>query len=392
MTIPHRPRVLVCGTSFGRVYLRAVHDDPTVELAGVLSKGSRASYRYADAYGVPCYPAPDELPDDIDIACVVVRAGVAGGSGAELSQRLMSRGIHVLQEHLLHPTELADCLRVARRHGVRYRVNSFYPHVAAVRRFLLAAQAMRHRQQPLFVDAMAGVQVLHPLLEVIGRAVGGLRPWRFSDPAPPPPALDELARVPDPYTHLHGVVGGTPVSLRVQNQIHPADPDNHALLLHRLSLVFESGVLALADTHGPVLWSPRMHSERDDTGRLIMEGPGTERLQVPGTEALGEGTGPTFREVFDRVWPDAVRVALGELRADITDERRSTTASQWALTVAGMWHDVTGRLGEPRFIHSGTPERVDLPELVAAEAALAEDPSATGASPRTGVAPPEALR
>ncbi|WP_329791364.1 Gfo/Idh/MocA family oxidoreductase [Lentzea sp. DG1S-22] len=390
MTSP--PRVLVCGTSFGRVYLRAVHDDPTVELAGVLSRGSQASHRYADAYGVPCYRAPDELPDDIDIACVVVRAGVAGGSGAELSQRLMARGIHVVQEHLLHPKELSDCLRVARRHEVRFRVNSFYPHVAAVRRFLLAAQAMRRRQPPLFVDAMAGVQVLYPLLDVIGRAVGGLRPWRFADPVPPPPALDELARVPSPYTHLHGVVGGTPVSLRVQNHIHPADPDNHALLLHRLSLVFESGVLTLADTHGPVLWSPRMHSERDGTGRLIMAGPGTERLQVPGTEPVGEGTGPTFREVFDRVWPDAVRVALGELRADIADEHRSARAGQWALTVAGMWQDLTGRLGEPRFIHLGSPERVDLPELVAAEAVLEEDPSTSGAASRTGAAPRAVLR
>lgn len=188
------------------------------------------------------------------------------------------------------------------------------------------------------------------------------------------------------------MVGGTPVSLRVQNHIHPADPDNHALLLHRLSLVFESGVLTLADTHGPVLWSPRMHSDRDGTGRLIMAGPGTERLQVPGTEPVGEGTGPTFREVFDRVWPDAVRVALGELRADITDERRSTRAGQWALTVAGMWQDVTGRLGEPRFIHPRTPERVDLPELVAAEAAREGDPSMTGAASRTEAAPQAVLR
>ncbi|SDF43251.1 thiazolinyl imide reductase [Lentzea fradiae] len=362
-----RPRVVVCGTSFGRVYLRAVHEDPTVELAGVLSKGSPRSQHYADAYGVPSYHDPKEVPDDVDIACVVVRAGVAGGAGAELAQSLLSQRIHVLQEHLLHPMELAECLHVARRHGVRYRVNAFYPHVEAVRRFLRAARAMRREQPPLFVDAMAGVQVLHPLLDVIARAVGGLRPWRFADASPFPAELHDLARHPGPYTHLHGVVGGTPVSLRVQNHVHPADPDNHALLLHRISLVFESGVLSLADTHGPVLWSPRLHSERDGTGRLIMEGTGTERLQVPATEPLGPDSAPTFRDVFDRVWPDAVRVALKELRADIADERRSTVAGQWALSVAGMWQDVTRRLGEPRFIHPDAPDRVDLPELVAAE-------------------------
>ncbi|GGS29385.1 Gfo/Idh/MocA family oxidoreductase [Actinokineospora fastidiosa] len=364
MSSADRPRVLVCGTSFGRVYLRAVHDDPTVDLAGVLSRGSAASRQCADAYGVPCYRDVDDLPDDLDIACVVVRAAVAGGSGAELSQRLMARGIHVLQEHLLHPDELAACLRAARRHGVRYRVNAFYPHVAAVRRFLDAAEVLRRRHRPLCVDATAGAQVLYPLVDVIARAVGGARPWRFADAVPPPAVLDGLAHAPGPYTHLHGVIGATPVSLRVQNQIHPADPDNHALLLHRLALVFESGVLTLADTHGPVLWSPRMHSERDETGRLIMDGPGTARLDVPGTEPLGHADGPTFREVFDRVWPDAVRVALGELRADIADGHRATVAGQWALTVTAIWHDITERLGPPLLIRPPTPERVDLPELV----------------------------
>lgn len=360
------PRVIVCGTSFGRIYLRAVHEDPSVELAGVLSTGSAASRRYADAYGVPCYSDPGELPHDIDVACVVVRAGVAGGSGAELAQRLMARGIHVLQEHLLHPDELTACLRTANEYGVRYRMNAFYPHVDAIRRFIAAAEVLRRDQRPLYVDAVAGSQVLYPLIDVIGRAVGGLRPWRFADAEPPPRELAALAHMPGPYTHLHGVIGGTPVSLRVQNQIHPADPDNHALVLHRLWLAFESGVLTLADTHGPVLWSPRMHSARDETGRLIMEGPDTARLAVPATQPLGEGIAPTFHDVFARVWPDAVRAALAELRADITGGG-DVAAGQWALTVTAIWHDLTARLGQPDLIHPDAPQRVDLPELIAAQ-------------------------
>lgn len=367
-----RPRVVVCGTSFGRVYLHAVHADSAVELAGVVSRGSAASQKYAATYGVPCYIDVDQLPADIDIACVVVRAGIVGGTGADLSRQLMARGIHVLQEHLLHPDELTACLRTARENGVQYRVNAFYPHIRAIQRFLVAAELLRRRQRPLFADAVAGRQVLYPLLDVIGRGIGGLRPWRFADPAPPPPDLAALAGSPGPYTHLHGVLGGTPLSLRVQNQIHPADPDNHALLLHRLALAFEAGVLTLADTHGPVLWSPRMHNERDDTGRLIMAGPGTERLDVAGTEPLGEIAGPTFREIFDQVWPDAVRTALGELRAGIADPTSSTAAGQWALTVTEIWHDVTTRLGPPELIHPRTPEPIPLPELVAAENAARE--------------------
>ncbi|WP_324194346.1 Gfo/Idh/MocA family oxidoreductase [Nocardia blacklockiae] len=360
-----KPKVVVCGTAFGRVYLRAVHEDPEVELAGVVSRGSAASAGYAKTYGVPHYIGVDELPDDIDIACVAVRAGAAGGDGAKLAQRLLSRGVHVLQEHLLHPDELADCLRTARDHGVRYRLNAFYPHLPAVRLFLTAAEILRERGRPLHVDAAAGGQVAYSLLDIIGRAVGGLRPWAVADPAPRPADIAALADSPQPYTHLDAVIGGVPVSLRVQNQIHPGDPDNHALLLHRLAIAFEGGVLSLADTHGPVLWSPRLHTGRDATGRLVMGGPGTERLDVPSTEILGPAAAPTFRTVFAEVWPGSVRIALGELRFDIADPRRSAAAAQWAATVTALWQRLTTALGPPELIRPPAPEPVPLPDLLA---------------------------
>ncbi|WP_342222169.1 Gfo/Idh/MocA family oxidoreductase, partial [Nocardia farcinica] len=73
--VPATPRVVVCGTSFGRVYLRAVQADPDVELAGIVSRGSATSREIAKTSGVPHYCGVDELPGDIDIACVAVRAG-----------------------------------------------------------------------------------------------------------------------------------------------------------------------------------------------------------------------------------------------------------------------------------------------------------------------------
>ncbi|BCK54661.1 Gfo/Idh/MocA family oxidoreductase [Nocardia wallacei] len=365
-SLPAKPKVVVCGTSFGRVYLQAVHEDPEVELAGVVSRGSAASREYAKTYGVPHYIGVEQVPGDIDIACVAVRAGAAGGEGAKLAQSLLARGIHVLQEHLLHPDELTDCLRTAREHGVRYRLNSFYPQLRPVQLFLHAARILRERQRPLHVDAAAGSQVVYSLLDIIGRAVGRLRPWAIGDPAPIPPELAALADPPMPYTHLAAVIGGVPVSLRVQNQIHPADPDNHALLLHRLAIAFDGGVLTLADTHGPVLWSPRLHTDRDATGRLRMAGPGTERLAVPSTETLDSAVAPTFRAIFDDLWPDSVRVALAQLRADIADPHRSVGAAQWAVTVTALWQRLTTVLGQPELIRPSTPAPVPLPELLAA--------------------------
>ncbi|MBK3558799.1 Gfo/Idh/MocA family oxidoreductase [Streptomyces sp. MBT56] len=108
-------RVVVCGTRFGQVYAAALTRAPErFRLVGILARGSARSAALAEEYGVPLYDAVEQLPDDVDAACVVVSTAVGGGRGAELAKELLERGIHVLQEHPVHPDELAECLRVAR--------------------------------------------------------------------------------------------------------------------------------------------------------------------------------------------------------------------------------------------------------------------------------------
>lgn len=175
-----RRRAIVCGTSFGRFYLRALANNPAIELVGILSSGSAASAGYARELNIAHYTSVASLPADIDLACVVVRAAVSGGKGAEIACQLLSRGFHVLQEHPLHPDELADCLRAAHQHRVRFGINAFYPFVAPIRRFLEAAEILRQRQPVQYIEGVCGAQVLYPLLDVIARALGKLRPAQLA--------------------------------------------------------------------------------------------------------------------------------------------------------------------------------------------------------------------
>ncbi|MGQ4445029.1 Gfo/Idh/MocA family oxidoreductase, partial [Streptomyces violaceoruber] len=99
-------RVLVCGTNFGRFYAEAVHRRPGYAPAGILSRGSAASRACAERLGVPHYTDVADLPAGIDAACVAVSSAISGGQGTELARALMDRGIHVLQEHPVHLTEL----------------------------------------------------------------------------------------------------------------------------------------------------------------------------------------------------------------------------------------------------------------------------------------------
>ena len=359
-------RIVVCGTTFGRVHLAALrgggpprraepHHGP-FELAGILARGSERSTRLAELYRVPLYVTTDDLPADIDAACVAVRAGVVGGRGSALAAALLDRGIHVLQEHPVHADELAGLLRAARRRNVVYRLNNHYLYVEAVRRFVDAARAQLRYGPARYLDAATGVQVAYALVDILGRALPSLRPWAFAA-APWPPELRRLTGAAPPLHPLYGVLGGVPLTLRVHNQLDPDDPDNHAHLLHRISIGTDTGNLTLLNTHGPVLWSPRLHvGDIDDP-----------HLALPSAATLGDPGGPAFSDVIGTVWPAAMAAALAGFAAAVRDGDDPMRLGQYHLTTTRIWQQLTSELGQPELIHATAPVPVGPSDLTTGE-------------------------
>jgi pyochelin biosynthetic protein PchG len=341
-----RPRVLVAGTGFGRVYLAALRrPDAPFELAGILARGSARSVACARHYGVPLYTGIDEVPG-VDIACVVVAGAVNGGGGAELAQALMARGVHVLQEHPLHHAELAECLRHARRYRVAYHLNANYVHLDSVRAFVDAARRLLARQQPLFVDAVTSVQMLYTLLDILGAALGRLRPWRLSAT----PAGGALLRT------LDGTVRGVPLTLRVQNQIDPRQRDNGSHIMHRVTLGTEGGNLMLVNTQGPVLWSPRLHMPADYRDALTVDDSPAPYLDLPGAIRLDAGPAASWRTVIRDHWPAAAARALDQLRRSVIEGADPLPRGQHHLAVSQLTAEATAALGPPEVVAAGRPE------------------------------------
>jgi pyochelin biosynthesis protein PchG len=341
-----RPRVVVCGTGFGRIYLSALRRPGLpFELAGILARGSRRSRDCASEYGVPLYSDVDDLPSTVDIACVVVGAGINGGPGAQLAQLLMGRGIHVLQEHPLHHAELAACLRRARERRVQYRLNTQYVHMTVVRRFVGAARRLLRGQPALFVDALTSFQVLYPLFDILGQALGGVRPWSFDDT----PAGSGVLRA------LAGTFAGVPVTLRVQNELDPAERDNGGHVAHRITLATEGGNLLLANTHGPVLWNPRLHMPAGDQDATTMAASPSAHLDLPATGFIGPPAAPTHREVIREEWPLACARALLDLRRAILAGEDPLPLGQRHLALCRVTAAATDRLGPPALHHPPAP-------------------------------------
>ncbi|MCO1578858.1 Gfo/Idh/MocA family oxidoreductase [Crossiella sp. SN42] len=352
-------KVVVAGGSFGRFYARGIRLAPELELAGILGRGGPQSTATAEEFGVPLYGSVAEVPAEVRIACVVVRSGVVGGRGTELAQEFLARGVHVLQEQPVHQDELTACLKLARANKVQYQLNAFYPHVEPIARFLAAAARLRAAQEPVFLDAACSVQVSYPMVELLGRTLGTLRPWAWEALPQPGAELRALTRQDPPFRLAQGVLGGVPVTLRVQNQINPDDPDNHGHFLHRIALGMPGGVLTLADTHGPVVWTPRLHADRDAHGALELAGP---RLALPTGTLLGPVSPGSYQDVFNQTWPAAAAAAVRELAAAIEADRDPLRHGQFTLGAVRAWQDLTGRLGQPDLVRGQDPDPVTAHE------------------------------
>lgn len=349
--------VLVCGTTFGRVHLKAIAALPEqFRLVGILARGSEHSKAVAAEYGVPFYQQLAELPTQgIDCACVVVRAGVVGGPGAELAEGLLARGIAVLQESPLHLNEISRCLQASRNAGRPWVMNSFYPDVAPVARFIRLGQALRQRSRITSLEISASVHVLYPLIEILAQLLGGLRPWRFS----------ELLGYSGPFSLLSAEISGVPATLRIQNQINPQDPDNHTELFHRIALASEAGTLLLTDTHGSVLWQPRLHVPRNAEGQLTMFEYDQPALQSAVQQVVAAVPVPDYGQLFNQLWPEAMRWALlrfaGQLRSgDLQPARQQAT-----LAACQCWQALGQALGPTEAFQPEVPVSLSLAELEA---------------------------
>ncbi len=360
-------RVLVCGTTFGQVYLEAFRrPDSPFRLAGILAAGSSRSLSCAAHYDVPLYTRCEDLPPDIDIACVVIRGALLGGTGTDLALKLMERGIHVLQEHPVGHDELAECLRKARQSRVQYQLNSFYHHLQPVRAFIRAAQTLLARRDAFYIDAAAAMQVCHALLDILRITLGKIQPFDVVAAAWRAPTMRPAA-APVRLRSLEGVFAGLPLTLRVQNQIDPADPDGSASLLHRITLGTSAGELTLASTHGPLVWTarPAIPTVVRNAGAMSLfalhDPPGGD----PCTAVLGPTAQVGQYQLYRSYWPDAVSRALLEMRRSILRDDDPLPRGQAQLSLCRAWQKIAHELGPPEFIAATPGPAVSQDDLAA---------------------------
>lgn len=237
-----RLRVLVCGSSYGRIYFEALglkreHYEPV----GLLARGSEGSQKLAGNLLLPLFRTVHELPRRIDLACVAL-----GAAAGDVVLDLLRRGIHVLCEHPQRPDFLRAALETAASGGAVFHVNAHFGSLPAARAWIQEARERREAEPPLFLGAMATDRSLYSLLDIAGQALGRLEIAGFG-------GADAEDR---PLVTLRGRLGGVPALLEVQRALGKLpDGSPEYVVDHRVALGFSEGVLTLLSVCGPVVWN-----------------------------------------------------------------------------------------------------------------------------------------
>lgn len=335
-------RVIVCGVVFGKYYIEGISRlSEQFELVGIVSTGSKRSCDIAEKYNVPLLTDVDSITkEQVDLACVVVKSSIVGGKGTELAVKFLEKGIHVIQEQPIYAEDYKKCLVVAKKAGCKYQLNTFYPNLHAVRKFLDVSSELQKNMPITYIKAESSVQVLFPMLAILNELLGGLSPY----------GIERLSgERTQRFAILNGEIKKVPLTFIIDNQMDVTAPESNLTMFHRLTIGTPKGTLMLTDTHGTVIWTPVFHEDL----KTAIPGDVDSVADIPAQEDLfPDGVGKLGDIVWDK-WPVCMMKSLTKMYKEIEEKKFITMENQKALTICQMWNEIGNLLG--------TYEQVDVP-------------------------------
>jgi pyochelin biosynthesis protein PchG len=240
-------RAIVVGVGYGLQYILALATSNSCELAGIVSRGSEKSCILAKYLEVPLYTRIDDIPSDVNYACVAVRDGAWG---SKVAADLLRRGLHVIIEHPITPEYLTPLIEIANRKGLVLNVNSHFSDMPAPIKFTMAMAQLR---QHCSIDLISGItsrRTLYAMFDLLGRCVGATPELEFLCKAP----LPQEHVPPERFAFVKGTCCGLEISLQIDRFLSSDDDGSDQLIGGHLICVSQEGTLGIVSHSGPVYW------------------------------------------------------------------------------------------------------------------------------------------
>lgn len=331
--------VIVCGSRFGQFYIEALKGIDGMNIVGLLAKGSKRSHACAAYYKLPMYKSIEEIPKNIDLACIAVKTGALGGQGTLLAEQFLKKKINVLLEQPVHYKELGECYKIARTNDVYFGIGNLYLNLPAVRNFIENVQILSRKEQILYINIDLATQVSYPIVSILGEVLSTLRPW------------EKIGIIKDkiPFQTDTVKINDIPVTFRAHNEIDKYDIDGFLHLLFQITVGFPSGRLSLCDPHGPVMWNPRIHFPKAEIIPGVLNDMPPQNMKEANCLLLFNGSDKVNKNIFTDVWPCAIR---GDITKAVKHTRHDEKSHiQKNLINSQAWQLLMKDFGYPEIVH-----------------------------------------
>lgn len=326
-------RVLLCGTVFGQIYLKGVLANEDFQLAGILSNGSEQSRKIAAEYQMPIYTNVDRITNqDFDLALVVIRSGIVGGAGNEITQKLLNRQISVVQEQPVHSEEAVANYKIAMKNNVFYKVNTFYSYLPSSRIFHSKICELKAKSEIYSIDGACSLPVLLPFIDQVGRTLGGISPY----------TLDyEHCFKTDVQDYVCGTIKGVDFMFRIQSHMNSDSIKKYAYVLNEINVMTGIGNLKLTEVNGQVVWVSKPYVAEEYLRQECKD----EVRNVNGTELLYDASGKKYSELYHSVWKEAVSNFLAANKELILKKKYDVSDMQYYIALCRLWKNISNCIG-----------------------------------------------
>lgn len=338
--------VIVCGTTFGEYYLKALkRADKDFNIVGIVGKGSERSKRVASKYEVPLYSRIEELPKEVDFACVIVRSEGVGGDGTELCLKLLNKGINVIQEQPVYQRHLKKCYKLAKERKLLYMTANLYSYLPNIKSFISYARKLNVLSRLEYINVSFSTQVSYAALDllVLAGISGSLNLNR------------EVIKRIGPFDILYGEIGNVPILIEFNNKINPKFPDYNMHLMHSYHFYYNDGVLSLEDTFGSVTWRPRTYIKPTKNNIEIYKEPIYSILN-----GLQE---TNINDFFISYWIDAIIGELMEAKKYIKNRKLNYHRVNRELSTSKKWETIQTTAGYAEFSDENKEKLLLLEEI-----------------------------
>lgn len=344
-----KAHVIVCGSTFGAMHVRAVFDDPLLDLIGIYASGSERSQRLADSYQVPLITSVEEIPRFNDglpcLASVVIRSSILGGKAAAVACDFMDVGYDVLLEPPVHFEEFTQLAKKAGNLNRKIATGNLYRRLPHMEAFAKAFATMQTLAPVDFLEVSASSHVVFYLVDILGQIFPG-KVLRI-----------DSSDIMGPFVLLKVHLGNLPVSICIHNEVDDQSPDSYSHMLFRLNAHTGEGTLQLAEIVGPLTWLPQMRLQECGQSGLPEAFDGMRPV-----ERLMDADERDYSSWMAEAWTQAIALDLNTLRQSAEGNSRAAAT----ILSARNWTTATNSIRYPSTKHMPRERLVDLGALKAA--------------------------